>query len=186
MESINHCAWALSPHEKVRSMLGFGTAKPLLGSARTVVERPIDGVFDFVGREFFDHYWQWCPQIVELERLSSEPIGVGAKARQVTLDRAVRSEATFQITEFAPPQTLGLAGITEPFESAYKFEERGGAATEIAFSFELLEIELFMRPFVKVIRIALQDGAEQMVENIKQLVEREVATGASAPQRATS
>jgi hypothetical protein len=186
MESINHCVSTLSLHEKAGSMLGLGTAKPLLGRARIVVERPIDRVFDFVGREFFDHYRQWCPQIVELETLSSEPIGVGAKARQVTFDRGICSEATFQITEFAPPQTLSLAGITEPFETAYKFQKRGEAATEIGFSFELLELELFMRPFEKLIRTALQDGAEQTVDSIKQLLESDVAPGASAPRRTTS
>jgi hypothetical protein len=186
MESINHCVSTLSLHEKAGSMLGLGAAKPLLGRARIVVERPIEKVFDFVGREFFDHYRQWCPQIVELETLSSEPIGVGAKARQVTFDRGICSEATFQITEFAPPQTLSLAGITEPFETAYKFQKRGEAATEIGFSFELLELELFMRPFQKLIRTALQDGAEQTVENIKRLIESDVAPEANGPKRATS
>ena len=127
MESINHYARALSLHEKAGSMLGLATPKPLLGSARTMVESPIDRVFDFVGRDFFDHYRQWCPQIVELESLSSEPVGVGTTARQVTLDRGICSEATFQITEFAPPQTLSLAGVTEPFESVYKFQKRGEA-----------------------------------------------------------
>jgi hypothetical protein len=161
-------------------------AKPLLGNAHIVVERPIDEVFDFVGWRFFDHYWQWCPQIVELESLSTGQIGVGAEACQVTLDRGIRNEATFQITEFAPPQTLSLAGVTEPFESAYKFRKRGSAATEIAFSFELLELEFFMRPFGKVIRTALQDGAEQTVENIKRLIESDVAPEANGPKRATS
>lgn len=174
MESTNHCVSKPSLHEKAGSMLRLGTAKPLLGCARTVVERPIDRVFDFVGRDFFDHYRQWCPHIVELESMSGEPIGVGAKVRQVALDRGICSEATFQITEFAPPQTLGLAGITEPFESAYKFQKRGEAATEIAFSFELLEVEPFMRPFERLIRTALQNGAEQTVDSIKQLLESEL------------
>jgi hypothetical protein len=175
MASINHSATALSLRERAGSMLGLGSARPLFGSARIVIERPIDRVFDFVGREFFDHYRQWCPQIVELEPLSSEPTGVGVKARQVTLDRSICSEATFEITEFAPPQTFGIVGITEPFESAYKFQKRSEAATEIAFSFEVLELELFMRPFQSLIRTALQDGAEQTVESIKQLLESKVS-----------
>ena len=39
--------------------------------------------------------------------------------------------------------------------------------------FELLSLELFMRPFEKLIRIAVQEGTEKTVINIKKLVESE-------------
>jgi hypothetical protein len=43
----------------------------------------------------------------------------------------------------------------------------------LTFVFELKRFELFMRPFEKLIRVAVQEGSERVVRNIKGLVERE-------------
>ena len=43
--------------------------------------------------------------------------------------------------------------------------------TELSFTFELLELKVFMRPFEQLVRSAIQDGAVRTVENIKRLVE---------------
>jgi hypothetical protein len=45
--------------------------------------------------------------------------------------------------------------------------------THLTFRFELLELEVFMRPFEKMIRFAIEDGAENTVENIKNLINAE-------------
>lgn len=56
-------------------MLGIGGAKPVAGQAEDVVDCPISIAYDFVGREFFQNYPKWCPQVVQLEQLSSPPVG---------------------------------------------------------------------------------------------------------------
>jgi hypothetical protein len=43
-------------------------------------------------------------------------------------------------------------------------------STRLTFRFELLEVEVFMRPFQKLIRSAIEDGAENTVETIKNLI----------------
>ena len=45
--------------------------------------------------------------------------------------------------------------------------------TRLTFRFELLELEVFMRPFQKLIRSAIEDGTETTVENIKNLITTE-------------
>jgi hypothetical protein len=50
-----------------------------------------------------------------------------------------------------------------------------GERTRLSFAFELRQLDLYMRPFEKLIRAAVQEGAERVVRNIKGLVEREVA-----------
>ncbi|MFO1124702.1 MAG: SRPBCC family protein [Methylocystis sp.] len=169
-------------------MLGFNVNLPRLsaprpapvaGVARTAISRPRDCVFNFVARDFFTNYQRWSPQVVELEPLESAPFRVGMTARQVTMERGIRSESTFEITAIEPPRLLALEGISEPFSSAYEFE-CDSHETLLIFTFELREIELSMRPFVKLIRAALQDGAEQIVENIRALIE----SGASSSETA--
>lgn len=143
---------------------------PAVGVARTVISRPRDFAFDVVARDFFKNYQRWCPQVVELEPSGSAPARVGMTARQVTMERGIRSESTFEIVAVERPRLLALEGISEPFSSSYEFEcESPG--TMLVFTFELREIEFSMRPFVKLIRAALQDGAEQIVENVRALIE---------------
>ena len=152
-------------------MLGLGAAKPVAGQAEDIVNSPVTKIYDFVGSNFFDNYQKWCPQVVELEMLSEPPIHPGTMGRQVTRDRGIDSESTFVVSDFAPPQRLEIQGKSEPFRTAYEFAKETDASTRVAFSFELKELDLVMRPFQKLIRTALQEGAVQTVENIKRLLE---------------
>jgi hypothetical protein len=65
-------------------------------------------------------------------------------------------------------------GVSNPFRCDYVLESADPAVTQITFTFELLSLELHMRPFEKLIRIAVQDGAERTVRNIKRLIEAEL------------
>jgi hypothetical protein len=157
------------------NMLGLGAAKPVSGQAEDLVKCSTTKVFDFVAHHFFDNYPQWCPQVVELEQLSDSHISVGCRGRQVTRDRGIDSESIFEVTQFDDPQKLEIKGSSEPFRSCYEFHREGDDATRVSFTFELEELELVMRPFQKLIRVALQDGATQTIENIKRLLEEQPA-----------
>jgi hypothetical protein len=154
-------------------MLGLGAPKPIAGRAEDIVNCPVASAFDYVGYGFFKNYRKWCPQVIELEPRSGDAIQVGSIARQVTLDRGIRSESTFEVTDFAPPRRLEIKGVSEPFRSAYEFAEETDASTRLSFTFELLELDLVMRPFQKLIRVALEDGAKQTIENLKGLLQVE-------------
>lgn len=156
-------------------MLGIGGVKPVAGQAEEDVACPISLAYNYIGKGFFQNYPKWCPQVVELEQLSQPPVGKGTKGRQVTRDRGIDSESTFEVSQFVPASAFEIAGISEPFRSSYEFKENDDGTTRVVFTFELKEIDLVMRPFQKLIRTALQDGAVQTIENIKQLLE-----GASA------
>ena len=154
-------------------MLGLGAPKSIAGRAEEIVKCPVASAFDYVGYGFFRNYRKWCPQVIELEPRSGDAIHVGSIARQVTLDRGIRSESTFEVTDFAPLRRLEIKGVSEPFRSAYEFAEETDASTRLAFTFELLELDLVMRPFQKLIRVALDDGAKQTIENLKGLLQVE-------------
>jgi hypothetical protein len=46
-----------------------------------------------------------------------------------------------------------------------------GKSSELVFTFELTEIQMVMRPFEKLIRVVIQDGADRTVRNLKRLTE---------------
>jgi light-regulated signal transduction histidine kinase (bacteriophytochrome) len=160
-------------------MLGLKTSRAISGTARAVVQRPVASVFDFVGHGFFENYTRWSPQVVELEALSGRAARPGAKARQVTLDRGVRIESTFEIAEFAPPHILRLRGLSDPYRSLYQFERQTPDSTQVSFSFELEERRLFMQPFRDLVRESLEEGARLTVEKLKQALESDHAAATS-------
>jgi len=104
-------------------------------------------------------------------------MGPGVTARQVRVDGGHRSESKFRITLYEPNRSLAFAGISEPFHCMYEIQDEGReGVVKVIFTFELLEMKVFMRPFERLIRIAAQHGAERTVRNIKNLIEVETNT----------
>ena len=151
--------------------LPFDSSKPIMGEASVEIDKPITDVFSYVGEHFFDNYPKWAVEVIEFEPLDGEKTFVGAKAKQVRIDNEVKIESVFEITEFLPYDTLILQGLSEPYKQSYLLEsDDRKTPTRLTFRFELLELEVFMRPFQKLIRLAIEDGAENTVENIKNLI----------------
>ena len=57
-------------------MLGLGGTSPVAGQADDVINCPISKAYEVIGKNFFENYPKWCPQIVELEQISPSPIGL--------------------------------------------------------------------------------------------------------------
>lgn len=149
----------------------FDLHKPVAGEASIDIERPIGDVFEIIGQHFFDNYPKWAVEVVEFEPLDGRQVFPGAKARQVRKDSGAEVESVFEITEFQPVHKLVLKGVSEPYQQSYLLESgQVSQPTRLTFRFELLELDVFMRPFEKLIRYAIEEGAENTVENIKNLV----------------
>lgn len=155
-------------------MYPFDFSKPVMGKARVEINKPVTSVFCFVGEKFFDNYPKWALEVSEFKPLTGNDVHVGAKAKQTRLEQGQKIESVFEISEFDAPQKITLTGVDKPFRNTYRFsgfDDRD--LTELEFSFEILELELFMRPFEKLIRMAIDEGAENTVTNIKNLLSDE-------------
>lgn len=151
--------------------LPFDSAKPVVGEASVEIDKPIDDVFSYVGKQFFDNYPKWALEVVDFKPLDGNEVFVGAKAKQIRKDNDVEVESIFAITEFQPQNKLTLEGMDEPYRHRYILESNEEKRpTRLTFRFELMKLEIFMRPFEKLIRYAIEDGAENTVENIKKLI----------------
>lgn len=149
----------------------FDSSKPVAGEASIDIGRPMAEVFTYVGTHFFDNYPKWADGVVDFEAIDGKEIFVGAKAKQVRSEKGVQVASTFAITEFEPQNKLALQGIDAPYRHSYLLESGDDRSpTHLTFRFELLEVDVFMRSFEKLIRSAIEDGAENTVENIKNLL----------------
>jgi len=152
----------------------FDSSKPVAGEASVEINKPINEVFSYVGENFFYNYPKWAVEVVKFQPLDGEKVFVGAKAKQVRKESGSEIESIFEITDYKPSLTLSFQGINSSYKHSYLLETgEEKKPTRLTFRFELLELEIFMRPFEKMIRIAIEDGAENTVENIKKLIEVE-------------
>ncbi|MGZ8135880.1 MAG: SRPBCC family protein [Methylococcaceae bacterium] len=151
--------------------LPFDSTRPVIGKASTRINRPAQKVFQFIGQNFFDNYPKWALEVVKFEPLDGRQMFIGAKAKQLRIDQGQAIESIFEITDYQSFRQLTFRGINEPYRNSYVLEgETAEDSTILTFCFELLELELFMRPFEKLIRSAIEEGAENTVENIKKLL----------------
>jgi len=156
-------------------MFGLYKDTSVVGRANTLVKSSCKTIFSFVGTNFIKNYPRWSPEVVDLESLTDGSVKVGTMCRQVRVDQGKRSESTFKVTIFQPGKRICFEGISNPYRCDYVLESDKTASTSnVSFTFELLSLELFMRPFEKLIRIAVQEGTEKTVINIKKLVESEI------------
>lgn len=144
--------------------------------ASTLIARTPAQVFELIAVDFYKNYQRWSPEVVSLTRISQGPLRLGSIARQVRVDQGRRTEATFRVCAYEPHRRLDFEGVSSPFHVSYRMDESVGG-TRLTFSFELRRLELYMRPFEKLIRNAVQDGAERVVRNLKGLIEAETPPG---------
>ena len=94
---------------------------------------------------------------------------VGTTCRQVRIDQGRRTESTFRVSRLEPGRHVEFEGTSNAFRVSYQLDPVTDK-TRLTFTFELSRLELFMRPFEKLIRIAMAEGAERVVRNIKRLI----------------
>ncbi|MCE7913351.1 MAG: polyketide cyclase [Nitrosomonas sp. PRO4] len=154
-------------------MLGLFKDTPVIGKATTVIKCSNDRLFNFIGIELFVNYPRWSPEVKELEKLTDGPIRAGTMCRQVRIDQGNRSESTFKVNVFDYGVRICFEGVSNPYRCDYLIESITEMDSRLTFVFELLTLDLHVRPFEKLVRIAVQDGTERTVKNIKKLIEAE-------------
>lgn len=152
----------------------FGEKKTVIGKAEATIAVPKETLFHLMGTQFMEHYQQWSPEVKKLEILTPAPLQVGSLVRQVRVDHGHKSESTFKVHTFDPEGTLIFHEVDHKYHCGYRLRpcDEDPEHTIVEFSFEFPDLELFMRPFEKLIRIAVQDGAVQTVRNLKKFAEQ--------------
>jgi Polyketide cyclase / dehydrase and lipid transport len=144
---------------------------PVRETASIIIDASQITVFTFVAENFFENYPKWAPEIIEVKPLENSGIAVGVQAKQVREEYNETIESTFVIEEYSPNFKFTLHGSEPEFKSTYLTEnDSEEGKTKLTFSFELLSLDVFMRPFAKLIRSAIKEGAENTVGRIKELI----------------
>ena len=160
--------------------LKLGQSDPIAAESAVVVDQSNEDVFEFIADRFHENYPKWMLDVKELEPLDGVPIKHGSKVRQVRIENEEEITSVFEITQLTPTDLLSLQGIDMPYRQTYQIEAIGPHQSTITFRFELLEVELFMRPFVKLIRSAIEEGVESTTQTLQELLNHPEAAPASS------
>lgn len=144
--------------------------EPVAAEMTALVEQGPCKVFEFIADRFHENYQRWMPDVVELEPLDGVPLKVGSKVRQVRLENDEAVTSTFEVIEFEKCEHFSFQGIDMPYRQIYRIEAVGPSQSNVTFRFELLEVELFMRPFIKLLRSAIHEGVENTVDTLTSLL----------------
>jgi len=77
----------------------------------TIIDRPVEQVFQFVATEHFQNHPKWDPSIVEITPLSAGPVGVGTTARVVRK----QGLGSLEVTAFEQDRMMTTRSIIGPF-----------------------------------------------------------------------
>jgi hypothetical protein len=126
-----------------------------------------------MGENFMENYQKWSPEVKALKLLTPGAFGEGSLVRQVRVDRGHKSESSFRVIELDEKGSLAFNEVDDRYRCAYRLVTCSDdpQKTLVDFSFEFPELEKFLRPFEKLVRIAVQEGATQNLQNLKRFAE---------------
>ena len=152
----------------------FGPSKPVIGRSNILIYAPIEAVFSFVGHDFFDNYPRWSSEVIDLKRDFEGAMKVGSQMQQIRADHGRQTQSTFVVTQFEEDVCLTFEDVAKKYRCFYRFEQstHQPTATHLTFIFEFPVLDPLLRPFEKLVRNAVQEGANNNTKNIKALTEK--------------
>jgi uncharacterized protein YndB with AHSA1/START domain len=107
--------------------------------ATTVIDRPIEEVFDFLADGENDP--KFSPRVLEIAKTTDGPTGVGTVWASTVKDAGVKTKREFKITEFEPPTRIRWTEISKNMvsvpEGGYDLAPEGdGTRVTLFNSFE--------------------------------------------------
>ena len=155
----------------MQTIFPFYSSKSISGEASIEINKPAKDVFSFVAENIFVNYPKWESNIIEVHPLETGQVCIGTKAKQIKKINDEYVESIFEIIEYKPDLVLSFKGIKSPYKHTYFVEDiKGSNLTRLTFKFELLDIEIFIWPFENIIRTAIEEGVNNTVAKIKELL----------------
>lgn len=164
--------------------------------SEALIACPPDEVFAFMTEGFVQNYPRWSPEVRTLEPETAGPLRIGWSARQVRFDQGRWSDSRFRVTILDPGRRLTFEGIDDNYRIDYRFapvtrpaaQTPAGTTAEtptetrVLFVFAL-ELSLALRPFESIAWPTVQNIGDQMMSNLKCLIEEELTLGGTRGQR---
>jgi len=146
-------------------------------TATIATPRPISEVFDYLSD--FSSTLEWDPGVVEAERLSDGPIGLGSEFRIVAEFLGRRNSLLYRVIEYDAPNLLTFRGASATVVSLDRLTfESFGAGTQLTYNAELTLKGPF-RLADPLLALAFRRVGDRALAGLRQVLARETATAAA-------
>jgi hypothetical protein len=134
-----------------------------------VIDRPLAGVFHFMATEHVRNHPRWDPDI-ELEQITSGPIGVGTMIRRRNSRSGTPVDGTMEVIEYEPNRAFGVVIHDGPMEMRARiiFEAVSGQQTKLTTIVELPGMDKSADTSMLI------KALERSGQNRKKLIEAEI------------
>jgi carbon monoxide dehydrogenase subunit G len=137
----------------------------------TVVDRPIQEVFDFLAAGTNDP--KFSPRVLEMAKATDGPVGVGTVFKSTVKDAGVKTNRELKITEFDPPTRMRWTEVSKnqvtATEGGYDLAPEGGGTRVTIYN--VLEGHGIGKLFAPLALRSARKGADQFAQAIKAAVE---------------
>ncbi|MEX0762125.1 MAG: SRPBCC family protein [Dehalococcoidia bacterium] len=141
------------------------------GTIKTTVNRTPDEVFAYLAN--VERAPEWVPDILEVEKLTDGPVGVGTRFHQKVRQGAVTADVTVEITEFEPGRLLAQKGEGGPASFTGRFTlQPDGDRTEITHEYTM-QLSGMARMLAPVISQWVRKNTETSFTNLKRALNAE-------------
>jgi uncharacterized protein YndB with AHSA1/START domain len=142
--------------------------------ATTTIDRPPEQVFAFLADGENDK--KFSARIVEIEKKTDGPPGVGTVYASTAKDGGVKAKHEFELTEFEPSSKIRWKEISRSTPvmvpvGGYDMSPAEGGGTELAFFNELEARNFFGKLIVGMALRSARKGADDFAAAIKQAIE---------------
>ena len=142
--------------------------------ATTVIDRPIEKVFEFLSDGTNDT--KFSPRVQEIAKTTDGPVGVGTVFASTVKDAGMKTKREFKLTEYEAPTKIRWvevsSNIVHVTDGGYDFA-REGNGTKVTL-FNVLEGKGFGKLILGFAARAARKDAPNFAARIKETVEREV------------
>lgn len=132
------------------------------------IDRPVANVFHFFAEEHVRNHPRWDPYI-QLEQVSSGPIGVGTVIKRINSRSGKPVEGTMEVVQFEPDRMIGMITHDGPIEI------HGRATCEtVGENQSVLTMHVEIPDMDESMESMMTSAIQKSLQNIKQLIESEV------------
>ena len=136
------------------------------------VDRSAEDTFDVIGTHLYENHPKWEREVVEIRRLTPDPVGVGSRAVMVRRDFGRTSESEYVITEFDPGRRIAAHHPDDSMDFDISFEvtpiDAGSCTVTIDVQAQALG---WTKVFEPIMRLAMPKRSERIAKSMARIVE---------------
>ncbi len=138
------------------------------------VPRPADEVFNVVATRAFENHSKWEDEVVEVRRVTPEPMGVGSRAVMVREEYGKRREVEYEVTEYEPNRRIAFRHLVSNYTFELSNDVRELTSTSSEFEVTvLMGVKGMARLLEPLMRLGMSKRGARIMADMARVAETE-------------